>query len=209
MSRQSIEEQCSGYPCSNPNPVDNAPCPDDNPLCNCPCQELRPDRLTVGITGPEPTYKEIKKLEEEIKECDLIEKVLGEDWLGCVWGDPTNKLNCNCPCIGKNFLDYLKYSETYCTFWNTLPQRPLYRNAQMLQITANKIAITVNGDFTLRPGMLVYLDLGKKRYSGKWLVSRIDHDIAKTKHLMTVSLIRDTESTSSDVRANKLILNIQ
>jgi len=211
MSRESIQLDtlCAGYPCSNPNPVDNGSCPENNPLCNCPCQELRPDRLTMGITGPEPTFKEIKDLEEEIKECTLIEDVLGEDWLGCVWGDIKNPLNCNCPCIGKNFLDYLKYSQTYCTFWNTPPERPLYRNAQMMQINANKIAIKLNGDFTLRPGMKVKLNMGNKRYTGIWLVSAINHDIARTKHLMDVLLIRDSESTNHDERATKLKLNTQ
>ena len=211
MSRENIQinSSCAGYPCSNPNPADNASCPDDNPLCNCPCQELRPDRLTMGITGPEPTFKELKDLEEEIKECTLIEEVLGEDWLGCVWGDPKNPLNCKCPCIGEKFLDYLKYSQTYCTFWNTPPERPLYRNAQMMQIISNKIAVKLNGDFTLRPGMKVKLNMGNKRYSGVWLVSAINHDIARTKHLMNVILIRDSESTNHDIRATKLKLNTQ
>jgi hypothetical protein len=211
MSRESIQLDtlCAGYNCSNPNPVDNTPCPDDNPLCNCPCQELRPDRLSMGITGPEPTFKELKDLEEEIKECTLIEDVLGEDWLGCVWGDTKNPLNCNCPCIGKHFLDYLKYSQTYCTFWNTPPERPLYRNAQMMQINTNKIAIKLNGDFTLRPGMKVKLNMGNKRYTGIWLVSAINHDIARTKHLMDVLLMRDSESTNHDNRATKLKLNTQ
>jgi len=211
MSRESIEfdTACAGYRCSNPNPVDNTACPDDNPLCNCPCQELRPDRLSMGITGPEPTFKELKKLEEEIKECTLIEEVLGEDWLGCAWNDSKSPLNCNCPCIGKHFLDYLKYSQTYCTFWNTPPERPLYRNAQMMQINANKISVKLNGDFTLRPGMKVKLNLGTKRYSGVWLVSTINHDIAKTKHMMDVTMIRDSESGNHDNRATKLKLNTQ
>jgi hypothetical protein len=211
MSRESIEfdTACAGYRCSNPNPVDNTACPDENPLCNCPCQELRPDRLSMGITGPEPTFKELKKLEEEIKECTLIEEVLGEDWLGCAWNDSKSPLNCNCPCIGKHFLDYLKYSQIYCTFWNTPPERPLYRNAQMMQINANKISVKLNGDFTLRPGMKVKLNLGTKRYSGVWLVSTINHDIAKTKHMMDVTMIRDSESGNHDNRATKLKLNTQ
>jgi hypothetical protein len=211
MTRQTIdiEGPCGDYNCSNPNPVNNAPCPDDNPLCNCPCQELRPDRLLVGVTGSEPTYKELKDLEKEIKECTLIEEKLGEDWLGCAWNDPKNPLNCNCPCIGERYMDYLRYSQTYCTFWQTPPERPLLRNAQMMQLLSNKILVKLNGDLTLRPGNVVTLDLGDKRYSGKWLVSSILHDFAKTKHLMDVILIRDTEYKDPNKKAKKLTLNTE
>jgi hypothetical protein len=160
-----------------------------------------------GITGPEPTYAELKKLENEIKECDLIEEKLGPDWLGCMWNDPKHHLNCNCPCIGTKFLDYLKYSQTYCTFWNTPPERPLLRNAQMMQIQASKMMIKVNGDLTLRPGMLVDVLYGNKRFSGKWLVSTISHDFAINKHYMSLTLIRDTEHTDHGKRAKKLVLN--
>lgn len=208
ISRQTPENNpCKGYPCSNPEPVDNSNCPENDPICNCPCQDLRPDKMTVGFTGPEPTYAELRQLEQDIKECDLIEEVLGEDWLGCVWGKPSDPLNCNCPCIGTRFLDYLKYSQTYCTFWETPPERPLLRNAQMMLINANKIVITVNGDFTLRPGTKISLNLGAKRYSGTWLVQSIVHDIAKTKHYMDIVLVRDSEYLSHDVRAEKLTLN--
>ena len=209
ISRQSIEDPCAGYPCSNPEPVNNTTCPDNDPLCNCPCQELRPDKVLFGITGPEPTYLELRQLENEIKECDLIETVLGEEWLGCVWGDSKNVLNCDCPCIGEKFLDYLRYSQTYCTFWNTIPERPLLRNAQMMQIRSNRISIMVNGDLTLRPGEKVNINLGEKRYSGIWLVSSILHDIAKTKHYMTIELIRDSEYMDPAKRSKELVLNTE
>jgi hypothetical protein len=163
--------------------------------------------MLTGITGAEPTYTELTQLEKEIKECDLIEKVLGEDWLGCVWGDPKSPLNCSCPCLGKHFLDYLKYSQTYCTFWQTPPERPLLRNAQMMQILSNKIMIHVVGDFTLRPGNMIKIGIPGKRYSGYWLVSAITHNIAKTKHSMDVTLIRDSESSDPNIRSKKLVLN--
>ena len=207
MSRHDAYDPCPGYPCANPIPPDNSNCPPTDPLCGCPCQELRPDKMLTGITGAEPTYTELTQLEKDIKECDLIEKVLGEDWLGCVWGDPKSTLNCSCPCLGKHFLDYLKYSQTYCTFWQTPPERPLLRNAQMMQILSNKIMITVLGDFTLRPGNIVKINLPGKRYHGYWLVSTINHDIAKTKHLMSVILIRDSESLDPNVRSKNLVLN--
>ena len=98
----------------------------------------------------------------------------------------------------------MKYSETYCTFWQTPKDRPLLRNAQMMQLLSNKIIVTLNGDFTLRPGVKVNMKFGNKRYSGIWLVSNIVHDIAKTKHLMTVTLIRDSEYLRPESRADKL-----
>lgn len=210
LSRQSIEfNPCGEYRCANPNPVDNSGCPEDDPLCNCPCQELRPDNINVGISGPEPTYLELRQLEEEMKECDLIESVLGDEWLGCDWSNPSSAINCTCPCIGEKFLEYLKYSQTYCTFWQTPKERPLLRNAQLMQLMSNKITIKVNGDLTIRPGHKVYLNLANKRFSGIWLVSTVIHDIAKTRHLMELTLIRDTEHLDPNVRAKELTLNTE
>jgi hypothetical protein len=208
MSRQNgIQSFSSNYPCANPFPPDNSSCPPSNPLCNCPCPELRPDKLLVGITGPEPTNEELIQLEKDIKECDLIEKVLGEDWLGCVWAEPKSNLNCSCPCLGENFLNYLKYSQTYCSFWETPPERPLLRNAQMMQILSNKIMITVNGDLTLRPGNKIRINVPGKRYSGYWLVSAINHNMGMLRHRMTITLIRDSESSNPDIRSKELQLN--
>jgi hypothetical protein len=223
MARQEFTDPCVGYPCANPAPPDNSTCPDEDPLCNCPCQELRPDKMTLpenrqligmgltggyyGLTGAEPTNAELKRLENEIKECDLIEQVLGEDWLGCVWSDPKHPLNCNCPCIGEKFQEYLKYSQTYCTFWQTPPERPLLRNAQMVQIQANKATMLVNGDFSLRPGTKIYIDFPGKRYGGYWLVSGIAHTLSRLNHIMMVSLIRDSEFISHSERSDKLELN--
>lgn len=210
LSRQNIEiDPGGGYRCANPNPVDNSGCPDEDPLCNCPCQELRPDKLSVGITGSEPTYRELRELEKEIKECELVEQVLGEEWLGCDWSNANSSLNCSCPCIGEKYLEYLKYSQTYCTFWQTPKERPLLRNAQLMQLLSNKLIIKLNGDLTLRPGMKININLGNKRYSGIWLVSSISHDMAKTKHFMDVVLIRDSEHLNPEVRADKLKLNTQ
>ena len=208
MSRQNgIQSFSSNYPCANPFPPDNSSCPPSDPLCNCPCPELRPDKLLVGITGPEPTNEELIQLEKDIKECDLIEKVLGEDWLGCVWAEPKSNLNCSCPCLGENFLNYLKYSQTYCSFWETPPERPLLRNAQMMQILSNKIMITVNGDLTLRPGNKIRINVPGKRYSGYWLVSAINHNMGMLRHRMTITLIRDSESSNPDIRSKELQLN--
>ena len=77
----------------------------------------------------------------------------------------------------------------------------------MMQILSNKIMISVLGDFTLRPGNRIKINMPGKRYHGYWLVSTISHDVAKTKHLMSVILIRDSESSDPNVRSKKLVLN--
>jgi hypothetical protein len=79
----------------------------------------------------------------------------------------------------------------------------------MMQIRANRISIMVNGDLTLRPGEKVIINLGEKRYSGVWLVSSILHDIAKTKHYMSVELIRDSEYIDPTKRSKELVLNTE
>jgi hypothetical protein len=109
--------------------------------------------------------------------------------------------------LGENFLNYLKYSQTYCSFWETPPERPLLRNAQMMQILSNKIMITVNGDLTLRPGNKIRINVPGKRYSGYWLVSAINHNMGMLRHRMTITLIRDSESSNPDIRSKELQLN--
>jgi hypothetical protein len=207
---------CKDYPCSNPNgfPGTNG-CPQSDPLCNCPCQELRPDKITkikdrltgamipalTADFGPEPTSMELKKLKDETNECKLIEKVLGKEWLGCVWDDPESPYNCNCPCVGKYFYDYMKYNRTQSTFWSTPLKTPLFRNAQMNLLMVNEIQITVPGDLSVKTGQIILLDGSaeitdstKKRYNGKWLVMKIDHNMNTGEHQMKLTLIRDSSS---------------
>ena len=77
----------------------------------------------------------------------------------------------------------------------------------MMQILSNKIMITVVGDFTLRPGNKIKINVPGKRYSGYWLVSTIVHKIGMLKHRMSVTLIRDSESSNPDIRSKQLQLN--
>lgn len=212
-----ITSSCKEYPCANPEGfVDNSTCPAEDPLCNCPCQELRPDKITkvkdrfTGVMvpastanfGPEPSSLELRKLKEETNECKLIKEVLGEEWLGCVWDNPESPYNCNCPCIGKKFYDYMKYNQLYSTFWNTPLETPLYRIAQMNLLLSNKISIMVTGDLNIKPGQLIFLDTmlkdaketKQKRMYGKWLVYKIERAFLNKNHMMTLYLCRDSSS---------------
>jgi len=197
------------YPCANPDtPVDNSDCPDDDPLCNCPCQELKPTGDAswwdlFGVFGTasdqEPTDEEIQEKLDAVKECDLIEDVLGSEWQGCVWSNPDHPSSCNCPCVGSKFKDYIEYNRTYATYWDTPPITPLWRNAQMMLLGSQKAIIVINGDLTLRPGTVIKIsniipqaEDRERRSSGMWLISEINHTISDNEHRMIVSLTRDS-----------------
>ena len=148
----------------------------------------------------EPTEKEVIEAEESIKECELIKEHFGEDYLGCLWKDLKHPSSCNCPCVGSKFGDYLKLTRTYSTFWDTEPNQPLVRNAQMSLIRAQKVTISIMPDYTLRPGMFFYIkdedtEGNEKKFGGRWLVQTILHNIGATPIAasMTVMGVRDTQ----------------
>ena len=205
LSRES--DGCKDYPCMNPDGFPGMEgCSAGNPLCNCPCKDIRPDVVAQGLTGfaglsgnlgKEPSSLEIKYWEKQISECNLIEKepCLGKDWLGCVWDDPYSTMNCNCPCIGKKFCNYLGINRTNATFWGTPLATPLFRTAQMTLFNSNKIKINVYGDITVRSGDVVlvnaYNQTGYSRFHGYWVVSSIEHSFIPERHSMTLTLSRE------------------
>ncbi len=172
---------------------------------------LRPDLMDmvddrfVGVTfaptggwGLEPSSLELKLLEKEINECNIIKAHprFGDTWLGCVWDDPTSDYNCNCPNIGKNFPIYMMYNRTHSTFWSTPLEAPLYRTAQMALFNANKITIDVPGDFYVVTGDVVKINAsrlngGAKRFAGNWIVSSINHFFMSNVHTMRMVLSRE------------------
>tara|TARA_R100000008_G_scaffold71206_1_gene48958 strand:- start:2116 stop:2898 length:783 start_codon:yes stop_codon:yes gene_type:complete len=213
------------YPCANPDgPVDNCDCPEDDDLCNCPCQELKPNseeqleiinkelhgedeegNAIMRSVSPddmkEPTQKEVIEAEESIKECELIKSVLGEEYLGCLWKDIKHPSSCNCPCVGEKFGEYLGLTRTYATYWDTEPNQPLIRNAQMTLLTSQRIILQIMPDYTLRPGMCIYIkdpeavSRKEKKFGGRWLVQSILHQIGgwPVAAAMIVTAVRDTQ----------------
>ena len=213
------------YPCANPDgPVDNSNCPDDEPLCNCPCQELKPDsdeeieRINKELHGEteeggaimssitpqdmeEPTDKEVEDSEESIKECELIKSVLGEKYLGCLWQDVKHPSSCNCPCVGEKFGEYLGLTRTYATYWDTEPNQPLIRNAQMTLLGSQTVKLHLMPDYTLRPGMFIYIvdqetaSRKEKKFGGRWLVKGIINHLGgfPIAGAMEVIAVRDTQ----------------
>lgn len=101
--------------------------------------------------------------------------------------------------VGPNFKHYLEYSKTNATFWNTPKETPLYRKAQTALLTYQRIKIVVNGDFSIKPGNLVAINMptsemfniSETRFHGKWMVYKNEHIITSQKHSMILYLMRD------------------
>ena len=208
---------CNNYECANPDgPVLVPPKPTDpdeleeyDPYINCPAQYLRPDRLKGataqgpdGVTADfnEPSCDDLKNLEAEINECNLIRENLGEDYLGCLFSNPTAPNSCNCPEQGPEYLNYLEHSRTYATFWDTPIETPLRREAQMIQLGYQKANGVLPGDFSLKPGEVITVDIDPgegsaypdKRQAGRWMVTGASHLITSQNHLMQVTCRRDS-----------------
>jgi hypothetical protein len=187
-----------GLSCANPNQVivNSDGCPNTNYYCNCPAQNVKP-------TETEPTYLELYKLEKEINECELIEEVLGEEYLGCEYSDPESTCSCNCPEWGEKFNEYLAYTRTYATFWETPYEVPLMRNAHSAQLSSQQIRIKVTSNSVVNVGSLVsiinendaplYTQDQYKAISGTWMVSGIQHMFATPRtYYMILTLVRDS-----------------
>tara|TARA_R100001460_G_scaffold35888_17_gene68955 strand:- start:3275 stop:4135 length:861 start_codon:yes stop_codon:yes gene_type:complete len=150
--------------------------------------------------APEPTDEELEDLLQKSKYCDLISQELGEEYLGCDWEDPDSSSSCTCPVIGERYKEWKKYYQTYSSFWNTPKQTPLLRNAQMTLLTAQTAQAIVHGDFSIRPGAIINLEIpmgnnetGLKNSSGRWMIAEIEHMIeGANAHSMRLTLVRDS-----------------
>ena len=97
------------------------------------------------------------------------------------------------------FSKYLEYSKTNATFWNTPKETPLYRQAQTALLTYQRVKIVVNGDFGIKPGNLVNINMptpemkniSETRFAGRWMVYKNEHIITSQKHSMVLYLMRD------------------
>jgi len=169
---------------------------------------MRPDSLGYGATAAgfdgEPTYLDIIKKYKAINECALIEGVLGKDYLGCLYEDPTNSCSCNCPERGASFGDYLTAIKTNATFWGTDLRAPLYRNAQIRQFTRHSLEITISGfmEGEVKLGEIVTIEnweAGKrKENSGDWMVFGITYKFQVDNfYSLTLLLMRDAVPVDS------------
>jgi len=207
FSRQ-IPNICGKLKCANPDGyISNDECGPENPYCNCPAQEHIPDE-------PEPSYLELFKKYLDIKECDLIESVLGEEYIGCLWSDPTNPCSCDCPNQGEKFKEYLEYSRTYATFWDTPDATPLIRKALISQIGAQQITISIPPTSVVKVGDIIKIKqlnpdpnmaVSEKNLHGRWLISEINMSFYKDSNCtQDLTLIRDTLPVSPDYTTTAL-----
>lgn len=115
-----------------------------------------------------------------------------------------------------NFKDYLAYSKTNATFWNTPAETPLYRRAQTMLLTYQRIKITVNGLFDIKPGNTIKINmptgeskmLPNTRFHGSWMIYKVQRVITSQKHSMILFLMRDgnelsVETSSTDITTDK------
>jgi len=118
--------------------------------------------------GEFPTSEDLEKdtlfddmsYEGQLVKGPTYENFLGEDWLGCLWGSPHAPYSTTCPDIRQNYEAYLKLRLNDATFWNTPKQTPVNR-AEFLEAfkSSKKSMVTVAGDFNLKIGQLVYLNV--------------------------------------------------
>jgi hypothetical protein len=111
-------------------------------------------------------------------------------------------------CTGGCFPYYMEYSKTNATFWKTPIKTPLLRKGQIGSYNAQKIKILVNGDTRIKAGSVINLDIPigqetnavtQKRFSGRWLVYRVERVISTFKHSMFLYLMRDGFPIKSNV----------
>lgn len=151
---------------------------------------------------PDPTDDELDDMVLDTKECLKIEDVLGEEYLGCLWDEPNSPSSCNCPCIGDKFHEYMEYTKSLATFWDTPPHTPLYRNAQGQLASSQVIQIGMVGNLNLRPGHIIRItippeeadpNIEEKNLSGKWMIQEITHEMNDpTIYFMRLTLTRDS-----------------
>lgn len=205
--------------CANPKgSVDNSACPESDPYCNCPAKNLMPKES-------EPSYKQLAQLYENTKECTLIEKYLGKDFLGCMLSDPDNVASCNCPEQGKYYPTFLNMIRSNATFYVTPPKTPLRRQAQMSLFNAQKAIMTIFPDDSLHIGQIIHVErpvsiTTQDRISGHWMIVGINRVFKSTNiEVMNVVLARDSiinthpssegESTTSYTRQQQIANNLQ
>lgn len=188
-----------GLECANPKALKDGFIPPQegctaSPYCGCPAKNLIP-------TEVEPSYAELQQAYNEINECNLIEQILGKEWLGCEYSDPSSSCSCNCPEQGERFKEYLEYTRTYATFWQCPLDLPLRRRAQVSQLQAQKILIRVAPNKNVKVGSIVEVINANdqsdqttnkyKKISGKWMVVSIEHIMSQTTYNMELLLIRN------------------
>jgi hypothetical protein len=169
--------------------------------------------LWTGSTLPNPnltnTFTPVDLyLDKPSVECDQITTTLSQSWLGCLWGTPEASLSCTCPDIGPNFVNYLKLRQNVATFWNTPKITPIKRVEFLDALKyGQKADFTVAGDFKLKLGQVVYINVNAASgypYSSTssplnnyYYIVGIKHVVTTQAHETALSVTRIPENLTS------------
>ena len=166
--------------------------------------KLRPSKKTVSGTDgdgeptgidtwveiPEPDGCTLTCAFTETKLCDDIKKKMGDTFLGCFYSEPNAPFSCDCPSFSKDFPKLLNIAIKNSTFWNTPLEAPLVRRAFLAFLNATKVKVTIDGNFSIRPGYSVFINDPGNSFSGSahgklhgnWVITAITHRIFKDRH---------------------------
>ena len=123
-----------------------------NTGCSCSINKTQ----NTGFSNPTGSGGFSLIFPEADPECAKIAANLGTAWMGCFWPDPMAPFSCNCPLYGDMYENYLKYRLGSATFWNTPIDAPVKRQ-YFNESIKDMIDITIAGDFSERPGDIVYI----------------------------------------------------
>lgn len=178
--------------------------------------------LLIYEEDPEPDGCTLTCAFTETKMCDDIKEKMGDTFLGCFYSEPNAPFSCDCPSFGKDFPKLLNIAIKNSTFWNTPLEAPLVRRAFLAFLNATKVKVTVDGNFSIRPGYSVFINDPGNSFSGSatgklhgfWVITAITHTIFKDRHHeSTLTLARHyTEENSANtntIAQNLPDLNIQ
>lgn len=138
----------------------------------------------------------------DLKECIEIQKRLGTDWLGCLWGSPMADFSCTCPDVGENFDKYLKLRLNVATFWNTPIETPAKRSEFLDAIKfGNKTTIVVGGTFLVKPGDVIEIkadNIAAYQYSGSSFLSK-KYYVISVKNMVSSAGVHETAIVASTI----------
>jgi hypothetical protein len=137
------------------------------------------------------------------EEVNLVAKLLGTGWIGCLWGTPNASYSSNCPNVGPYYEAYIKHRLNDASFWNTPVQTPVKRAefVDALQY-GRKVDVTIAGDFNLNLGEVINLRVNSMSgypYSSASSYMNGYYYITGIKHVVTNSGTHETALALSQI----------
>ena len=227
------------YVCANPLAIYGAP-PRTVPEClekffpgytqnaalNDMVAKLRPSKpsissdmetgLAIYEENPEPDGCTLTCAFVETKMCDDIKEKLGDTFLGCFYSEPNAPFSCDCPAFGKDFPKLLSIAVKNSTFWNTPLESPLVRRAFLAFLNATKVKVTIDGNFSIRPGYSVFINDPGNSFSGSqtgklhgfWVITAITHTIFKDRHHESTLTLARHYTPANNANTNTVFQNL-